>query len=239
MPRRDPFSSTARPRPVRGRERGAGMLKACGVTSVEDAAAAARLGYDAVGMVFAPSPRRVDPKRARAVSSSLPPGLLRVGVFVDEDPREILRLMEYCFLDLAQLHGDESPRETARLGSRAIKALRPRGRQELGLIEEYPGVFAILLDAWDPDTRGGTGKRADWEVAALAAARVRVILAGGLNPGNVETAIRSVRPFGVDVSSGVETAPGTKDRALLAEFARRAREAFVSAASEEVPHARG
>lgn len=239
MPRQAFLSTVYGPRPHYGGEkRGAHMIKACGITRVEDAAAAARLGFDAVGMVFTPSPRRVDPDRARAISSSLPLRLLRVGVFVDEEVREVRRIMDHCFLDLAQLHGDESPREAARLGSRVIKAMRLRGPEELALLEEYPGVFAILLDAWDPDLRGGTGRTSDWDLAARAAAKTRVILAGGLNPGNVEEAIRRTRPFGVDTASGVESAPGRKDHILLAEFARRAREAFA-AVSEEGAHARG
>lgn len=209
------------------------VLKVCGVTRLEDAAAAARLGYRAVGMVFAESPRRVDPDLGRAISSSLPSTMLRVGVFVNEDRREVERIATYCHLDLVQLHGDESPREASYFGPRAIKALRPRSREELAMLEEYSGIFAILLDAWDPALRGGTGREADWDLAAEAAGRARVILAGGLGPANVGRAVRKVRPYGVDTASGVEASPGVKDHGLMAEFALRARDAATTAAEEK------
>ena len=199
------------------------LLKICGITRVEDAAAAYMLGFDAVGMVFAESPRRLSPDRARIISWALPASLLRVGVFADCGAGEVRRLVEYCGLDLVQFHGEENPGEVARFGARAIKALRLYGPDELEKIDDYPGVFAILIDTWDPARRGGTGVPCDWDLAARASQRARVILAGGLNPANVRRAVARVRPFGVDVSSGVELGPGIKDHGLMRDFAREAR----------------
>ena len=213
------------------------VIKVCGITRAEDAAAACRLGYDAVGMVLAPSPRRVSPDRARLISRSLPPSMLKVGVFVNEDPSEVRRLMAYCGLDLVQLHGEESPQEVARFGAKAIKALRPRHGDELAMLDDYPGVFAVLLDAWDPDLRGGSGRRCDWSLAERAAGRARVILAGGLDPANVGEAIARTRPRGVDVSSGVELGPGIKDHGLLRGFALAARAAFLAREEGGAAHA--
>ena len=213
-------------------------IKVCGITRAEDAAAAASLGYDAIGFTFAESPHRVIPDRARSISRSLPPSMLRVGVFVNPDHGEARRLADYCGLDLVQLHGEEGPGEVARFGARAIKALRLRGPDELERLEDYPGVFAILLDAWDPVLRGGTGRTCDWELAASAARRVRVILAGGLNPTNVGKAIARVRPFGVDVCSGVDFLPGEKDHRLMRSFALAGRRAFGALARGEGAHGR-
>jgi phosphoribosylanthranilate isomerase len=209
------------------------LLKICGVTRIEDAVLACSLGFDAVGMVFAKSPRMVGPDRAREISRSLPSSVLKVGVFVDHEEKEVKRLMEFCSLDLVQLHGDESPSQAARFGSRAIKALRPRSPEELDMLDHYPHVFAVLLDAWDAGLRGGTGKACDWGLAAQAARGRRIILAGGLNPKNVEGAIAQVHPFGVDVCSGVELSPGIKDHELMRQFARRARSGFSPALHEE------
>lgn len=199
------------------------FLKVCGITRVEDAEAARGLGYDAVGMVFAESPRQVTPDQARSICRSLPPSVLRVGVFVNADSDEVGILVEYCGLDLVQFHGEESPGEVARFGAKAIKALRLRGPDELAIIDNYPGVFAILLDAWDPVLRGGTGAICDWGLAAGASRRTKVVLSGGLNPSNVMRAVAEVHPFGVDVCSGVELAPGIKDHDLMRAFVHEAR----------------
>ncbi len=219
-----------------------GLIKACGITRIEDAVAAVESGFDAVGMVFAHSPRRVDPRAARKICSCLPPSILRVGVFLGQTRGEIKGLMEYCGLDLAQLHeaGNTALPET--LGSRAVVALRPRFAEDLEELERYHSVFAVLIDAWHPELAGGTGTACDWDLAARAARSTRIILAGGLNPDNVVEAVARVRPFGVDVSSGVEAAPGIKDHALLRRFARAAREAFIGITSrrmEEVGERRG
>ncbi len=195
------------------------MLKVCGITHVEDAVNAYLLGYDAIGMVFADSPRRIDPDQARAIAQAIPLSVLRIGVFVNADNSEVMRVMKYCGLDLLQFHGDESPGEVAHFGDRAIKALRMRGPEDLSMLDDYPGAYAILLDTWDPVLRGGTGATGDWDLAARASCRSRIILAGGLDPANVGRAMAEVRPFGIDVSSGVETGPGIKDYDLMRDFA--------------------
>jgi phosphoribosylanthranilate isomerase len=212
------------------------MLKVCGITRAEDATAACRMGYGAIGLVFTESPRRVDPERARAICSALPSSVLRVGVFTGEEPGEIRRIMDRCDLDLVQLHGGEDPGEALRFGYRAIAALRPRSLEDLESIEDYRGIFAVLIDTWDAVLAGGTGRTCDWELAARAALSCRVILAGGLNPANVGEAVNRVRPFGVDVSSGVETSPGNKDQTLMREFARAATAAYRDGLEEGSDH---
>lgn len=207
---------------------GPGLIKVCGITRVTDAMAAAEAGFDALGLVFAESPRRVDPRTARRICACLPPSILRVGVFLGQTRGEIEGLMEYCGLDLAQLHEAGGTGLPEALGGRAVVAMRPRFLEDLEELEKHRGAFAALIDAWHPELAGGTGTACDWNIAAQAARSARVILAGGLNPGNVADAITRVRPFGVDVSSGVESTPGIKDHALLRRFARAARDAFVS-----------
>jgi phosphoribosylanthranilate isomerase len=195
------------------------LLKVCGITRREDAAAACEYGYDAIGLVFAASPRRVSPDLARVICSSLPPSILRIGVFAGEEPGEVRRIMEHCGLDLLQFHGGEDPAEVRSFAGRAIAALRPSSPEDLERIDDYRGVFAVLIDTWDPLLAGGTGRTCDWGLAARAALSCRVILAGGLSASNVAAAINRVRPFGVDVSSGVESSPGRKDSVLMREFA--------------------
>ena len=195
------------------------LLKVCGITRSEDAAAACEYGYGAIGLVFTASPRRVSPDLARGICSSLPASVLRVGVFAGEEPGEVRRIMKHCGLDLLQFHGGEDPGEVRRFAGRAIAVLRPNSPSDLERIDDYRGVFALLIDTWDPLLGGGTGRTCDWELAARAALSCRVILAGGLNARNVGEAIQRVRPFGVDVSSGVESSPGRKDGALMRRFA--------------------
>jgi phosphoribosylanthranilate isomerase len=207
-------------------------LKVCGITSLEDADAACELGYDAVGMVFAQSPRRVSAEQAKEISSSLPSSIMRVGVFAGMEGEEVRSMAEYCGLDLVQLHGDETAVEADSFGSRAIVARQPRSPEDLEGIGAFPHAFAVLIDSWDPVLAGGTGRPCDWGLAARAAGMARIILAGGLNPANVGEAIAVVHPFGVDVSSGVELRPGVKDHALMRDFARAVRGA--GAADEEV-----
>jgi phosphoribosylanthranilate isomerase len=197
-------------------------IKVCGITRREDAIAAARLGFDAVGFIFTESPRRIGADAARDIGAFLPESVLRVGVFGNEEPEEIEKTFEYCRLDMVQLHGDQRPEEVARWGSRAIKVLRLRDEDDLIEMAHYPDVFAILIDAWHPSLRGGTGKACDWDLAGAAAKRGRVILAGGLDPGNISSAIRRVRPFGVDVCSGVEASAGRKAMSLMEAFKRGA-----------------
>jgi len=201
------------------------FVKVCGITRLEDAVAACRLGFSAVGFVFVPeSLRFVTPEQARLISQRMPAGTLRVGVVAGMERSELRRLLDFCGLDLLQFHGGEGPREVAPFASRAIKVLRPRSEDDLEEVGEFPPLFAFLVDAWSPLSPGGTGKTADWGLAARLARERRVILAGGLREDNVVDALRRVRPYGLDVSSGVELAPGIKDAERMTRFLARARE---------------
>jgi len=201
-------------------------VKICGITNPEDALHAVACGADALGFVFYPgSPRYVTPDMARHIITVLPPLVTLVGLFVDETPQHIRETVEFCGLNTVQLHGDEVPEQCSYPPCRVIKALRLKQQMPAEVFSAYK-VAALLLDAYIPDRFGGTGHLCDWEQAAIVAARHRVILAGGLNSENVATAVRQVRPFGVDVSSGVEQQPGVKDPGKVARFIRAAKEAY-------------
>jgi len=198
-------------------------VKICGITSVEDALAAVAAGADALGFVFyAQSPRAVTPAQAAAIIQRLPPFVSSVGLFVNAEPATIEATMTSCGLDHIQLHGDETPQDCLFAGRRVIKALRIKDAASLSQAAAYE-VSALLLDAWSDDLYGGSGARFDWRLLKDFAGKQPVILAGGLNPENVATAIRQVRPYAVDVSSGVEVAPGKKDHAKMVEFIRQVR----------------
>ena len=200
-------------------------IKICGITSREDALHAAACGADALGFVFyAGSPRCVAAETAAAICAALPPFVTRVGLFVNAAPAQIRAIAEACGLDAIQLHGDEAPAACDFAPRRTIKALRVKDAASLAGHAQF-ATSALLLDAWVADAYGGTGQACNWELAAGVARQRPVILAGGLTPDNVAAAVRQVRPYGVDVSSGVEQAPGRKDPAKVAEFIRRAREA--------------
>lgn len=200
-------------------------VKICGITCREDALHAAACGADALGFVFYPgSPRCVTPERARAIIEALPPFVARVGLFVNETPERIRSVADVCGLDVLQLHGDETPEACSYPPQRVVKALRVRDAASLAEHGRYR-VAALLLDAWVAQSYGGTGRRFNWELAETVARQRPVILAGGLTPGNVAAAVGQVRPYGVDVSSGVELAPGRKDPDKVAQFIRMAREA--------------
>jgi len=185
------------------------FVKICGVTRVEDAEAAVEAGANAIGFVFWPkSPRFVDPFRARAIAAALPPFVTAVGLFVNQPAEYVNGVASLVRLGAVQLHGDETPADAARIQRPVIKAAPAR-------TDEWPMRVTLLLDAHDPEKRGGTGRTIDWSAASAIAATRRTILAGGLTPANVAEAIARVRPFGVDVSSGVEQAPGIKDRAMI------------------------
>ncbi|WP_305046108.1 phosphoribosylanthranilate isomerase [Geoalkalibacter sp.] len=202
-------------------------VKICGLTRLEDALHAVANGADALGFVFyAGSPRYVSPARAAAIIEALPPFVSSVGLFVNEAPQRINEIAEQCRLDLLQLHGDETPEACRLSGRRVIKALRVRDAASLAAAADYP-VSALLLDAWVAGHYGGTGATFNWELAAAQARRGAVILAGGLTPDNVAAAIQVVRPFAVDVSSGVESAPGHKDPDKVAAFIRNAKAACL------------
>jgi phosphoribosylanthranilate isomerase len=200
-------------------------VKICGITNREDALYAADCGADALGFVFyAGSPRCVTPETVTAICAELPPFVSRVGLFVNETSARIAALAGQCGLDVVQLHGDEAPEACAAPPLRVIKALRLRDAESLVGHERYR-VSALLLDAWVAESFGGTGQCCDWTLAEPVARLRPVILAGGLTPENVGVAIRQVRPYAVDVSSGVEMAPGRKNPRKVAQFIRLAKEA--------------
>jgi indole-3-glycerol phosphate synthase / phosphoribosylanthranilate isomerase len=215
-------ASSARRWPGRSARRPARVgVKVCGITTVEDGLAAARLGADAIGLVFWPqSPRWVDRDKARQISRALPPFVLRVGVFVDAPAETMVRLAEDVGLDVLQLHGQESPEDAARLTRRVIKALRvgPGFSAEEAL--RYEGHAAgLLLDTRADGMPGGTGQPFDWSLARQVREKTAFLaLAGGLTPENVHVAITAVRPDVVDVSSGVEASPGRKDPEKMRAF---------------------
>ena len=197
-------------------------IKICGITNAEDARMAVAAGADALGFVmYRKSARHVEPSVARDIVAELPPFVLAVGVFVNEDLAVTRNLMDECGFALAQLHGDESASYCADLGRPVLKALRLKDRDGLLALAEMQGrgnVRGILVDAYVPDGYGGTGRLADWSLAQEASRGTRIVLAGGLAPSNVTEAIRVVRPYGVDVSSGVEERPGKKDIAKVHAF---------------------
>jgi phosphoribosylanthranilate isomerase len=193
-------------------------IKICGITNIEDARAAVDLGADALGFVFAESSRRISPENARDITNQLPPFVAKVGVFVNAPLTHLRRIRDYCGLDAVQLHGEEDADYIQALGPCVIKALRLNGKP----LGELPNA-ALLLDAYDPQLRGGTGKLCDWSAAKELAKSRLVILAGGLGPDNVAQAIKQVKPYAVDVSSGVEIEPGRKDHDKIASFINNAR----------------
>jgi phosphoribosylanthranilate isomerase len=192
------------------------LVKICGITRLEDAEAAVTLGAEALGFVFWPkSPRYVDPERARAIVSALPPFVATVGVFVDQPPSLVNEVAARVGLSAVQLHGDEAIGVLDAIDRPVVKALGLGASMRAEDADLWPARVRLLIDAHDPDRRGGTGRTVDWDRASAIAARRPVLLAGGLQPANVAGAIRTVRPFGIDVSSGVESAPGVKDHARL------------------------
>jgi phosphoribosylanthranilate isomerase len=220
-------------------------VKICGVTNAADARAAMAAGADMLGFIFFPkSPRYVTPEHVRDILTATDParkGVLTAGVFVNESPEAVAQVLSFCSLDLAQLHGEESP---AMLGlganqspvcGRAYKALRPCSIGEAtDLARRYAlptqlrregRLPAFLLDAYHPDQRGGTGMTGDWGLASSLAGQYPLLLAGGLTPANVANAVRSVQPWGVDVASGVEETPGRKNHDALHAFVAAAKTA--------------
>ncbi len=194
------------------------FVKICGLTRVQDAELAAALGARALGFVFWPeSPRAVTAANARRLVERIPPNVKKVGVFVNEPIERVREIVDEVGLDFAQLHGDESPEYCQQLGRKVIKAVGMHANGDSALAA-FDSSVLLLVDAHDPAARGGTGRTVDWDAARALAAERPTILAGGLNAANVRLAIRSVRPYGVDVSSGVESAPGIKDPAKLRSF---------------------
>lgn len=195
-------------------------IKICGITNPGDARLAAELGAHALGFIFYPkSPRSVAPDAARDIIMNLPPFVMTVGVFVDEEAGVVRELAERVGLDWVQLHGQESPEYCRLLKRRVIKGFRVRGQEIFRQLREYQGsAQAFLLDAYKPGTPGGTGEIFDWEIARQAKELGPIILAGGLTSANVAQAVRTAQPAAVDVASGVEAAPGRKDPEKLRAF---------------------
>ena len=215
------------------------FVKICGITSPEDGVAAVEAGADAIGLVFWPeSPRAVTPEGARAIGEALPPFVVRVGVFVDATRDEMTRVADAAGLDMLQLHGDEPPEAFAGLPRRALKAVRVGDDFAPDDALCYAGKAAgVLVDTRLPGGTplpGGTGVPFDWTLVKGLAEQVRfLVLAGGLAPENVAAAIRAVRPHGVDVSSGVESAPGRKDPKRVKAFLDAVRTTETSLAARD------
>jgi phosphoribosylanthranilate isomerase len=197
-------------------------VKVCGITNAEDALAAVELGADALGFVFAPSPRQVTRQQVADIVAKLPPFVCKVGVFADSSLQEVAETLQSCGLDLAQLHGSESPGFCQALFPRVIKAFRVKDESVLDLLPRYK-ASAYLLDSYHEALKGGTGQSFNWEIARKARRYGRIVLSGGLTPENVRQAITEVQPFAIDVSSGVESRPGVKDHAKLRAFLEAAK----------------
>jgi phosphoribosylanthranilate isomerase len=200
-------------------------IKICGITNLEDALQAVGAGADALGFVFyAGSPRCVEAEQVRAITDRLPPFVSKVGLFVNETRATIEQTMTMAGLNLIQLHGDESPSDCYFERWPVIKALRVRNAKSLQGLAAYK-TCSLLLDAWSDEAYGGTGHSFDWQLLRDLSSERPLILAGGLKPENVAQAIATVKPYAVDVSSGVEATRGRKDHEKVKEFIKQVRKA--------------
>jgi len=199
-------------------------IKICGITNIEDGLKAVSLGVDALGFIFAHSPRRVEPAIVRTIVQNLPVSVFKVGVFLNHPLSEVKKIAAYCNLNGLQFHGEESPEYCQSFSQQVIKTIRIKDLESLKDMAKYPNV-SILLDTWSSTQGGGTGTTFPWEIALIAKGERDFILSGGLSPLNVGEAIKKVRPMGVDVCSGVETVPGKKDPLKMAEFIKEVRKA--------------
>ena len=199
-------------------------IKICGIREPEHGRLAAEAGADAIGLVFHPaSPRHLTLERAREVVEALPPFVMAVALFVDADPAEIRRVLDAVRIDFIQFHGDETADFCERFRKPYLRAVRmAEGTDLLEWAGRFPGARALLLDAHVPGQPGGTGRTFDW-AAIPRGLPVPIVLSGGLDPGNVARAVREVKPWAVDVSSGVESSRGVKDPARIVEFIRSVR----------------
>jgi phosphoribosylanthranilate isomerase len=195
------------------------QVKICGITNQEDALFAARCGAAALGFIFYPfSPRYIKPEEARKIISVLPKEIVKVGVFVNENAAQIKRVMEYCGLDMVQLHGDESPEFCREFTtSQIIKAVELKNDNDLNRAFDYD-VAALLVDSRHAGLYGGTGRKANWKLACRIKNKKQLILSGGLNEENIAEAMQTVAPAALDINSGVESEPGKKDHAKLARI---------------------
>jgi phosphoribosylanthranilate isomerase len=191
-------------------------VKICGITRADDARLAATLGAAAIGLVFWPgSPRCLEPDRARAIVADLPATVIPVGVFVDQPVEYVVAVARRAGLGAVQLHGREDAAAFTGLGVRVIKSVAVGESFDPAAVEAIPTCVTVLLDAADPVRHGGTGRTIDWHAAARVAATRETVLSGGLTPENVRAAVAQVKPFMIDVSSGIEIRPGVKDPARL------------------------
>jgi len=204
-------------------------VKICGITNAPDAHAAIEAGADALGFMFyEPSPRNVSIRQVAEILRELPPFIIKVGVFVDASEDLVMRAIGDCGLNLLQFHGNETPAYCSQFGIMSMKAFRVRDAGSLAALREYP-TDAWLLDAFVTDKLGGTGEKFNWELAIEAKKFGRpIFLAGGLTPANVADAVRTVQPYAVDVSSGVEASPGKKDHIKVRDFIKAAKSVEVT-----------
>ncbi len=198
-------------------------VKICGLTCVEDALAAVEAGADALGFVFDQGRHQVTPEQAHAIIAALPPFVNIVGIFVNEDPSVVCQIADLCWLDTLQFQGDEPPDYCTSFSQRVIKGFKVKDENSLARLEEYD-VAAYLLDSHVAGLSGGTGHTFNWELAWGLSTSRPIILAGGLTPANVSRALSMVRPYAVDVSSGVENESGGKDYQKMVEFVRQAKQ---------------
>jgi phosphoribosylanthranilate isomerase len=200
--------------------------KICGITRIEDARYAVQLGYNALGFIFyPPSPRYLEPEKARDIIAELPPFISTVGVFVNESPEKVRGVCELAKLALVQLHGDENPDYCRSMPVRVLKAFGVDSNFNFNILATYmqSNIAAFLLDRHSPELIGGTGQVFDWQLVKRAKEYGRIILAGGITPFNVENALLEAEPFGVDVNSGVEILPGQKNRIKMKELIEKVR----------------
>jgi len=203
-------------------------VKICGITTSADARVAVEAGADMLGLNFyPPSPRYVTPEQAQAIVARLPAGVPAVGVFVNATVDTVTRVAQTSGVQIVQLHGDESPMMCQQLPWRVLKTFRFTAQVQPEMMRQYT-VEAFLIEGFHAEVYGGGGARADWQLVAALHHYGRIILAGGLTPANVREAIRIVRPYAVDVCSGVEATPGTKDWHKVQSFIRHAKDAVVS-----------
>jgi phosphoribosylanthranilate isomerase len=205
-------------------------VKICGITNPEDALCAAEYGADALGFVFyEKSPRFIGRKKVKEIVKKLPPFILKVGLFVNASVDDILETVDACHLDLVQLHGDEDVSYCKEILKKReiIKAIRVKDEKSIEELQRFSSVVhAFLLDAYVEGTYGGTGRNFNWDLVKKVAKSDYIIVAGGLNCDNISSVIKNIKPYGVDVSSGVEKRPGIKDKRMLAEFISKAKKTY-------------
>jgi phosphoribosylanthranilate isomerase len=210
-------------------------IKICGITTLSDAEQVRRAGADAIGLVFAQSPRQVQLDQARLISDHSH-DVMRVGVFVNETPERIHDIVRHCNLDRVQLHGDEPPEYCDSIDVPVIKAVRLRCLEDIDLVNRYREHAVVLLDAYSRDARGGTGKRIRPDLLDRVDHLEEMILAGGLLPETVSAVLHRYRPGGVDVSSGVESAPGQKDADKVRRFISEVHRVIDGESSDYMVH---